>query len=122
MAYDQCVDERYPLAVAPFVDEDFTGFRAFLIDIPAVESIGETPEEALAGLDGARREWLAFAKAKGVTVPQPDPAFTQTASYSGRVTLRIPRSLHRQAAERATLEGVSLNAYLNTAIQRGLHA
>lgn len=112
----------YPLAVAPFVDEDFIGFRAFLIDIPAIESLGATPEEALAGLDEAKKEWFAFAEAKGIAVPQPDPVFAQMADYSGRVTLRIPRSLHRQVAERAAFEGVSLNAYLNTAIQRGLYA
>jgi predicted RNase H-like HicB family nuclease len=122
MAYEQDPSESYPLAVAPFIDEDFTGFRAFLIDIPAVESLGETPEEALAGLGEARREWFAFARAKGIAVPQPDPAFARMTDYSGRVTLRIPRSLHQQVAERAVLEGVSLNSYLTTTIQRGLHA
>ncbi|MDR1185206.1 MAG: type II toxin-antitoxin system HicB family antitoxin [Coriobacteriales bacterium] len=121
MVYNQCIDENYPFAVVPFADEDFIGFRVFLIDIPAVESIGKTPEEALAGLDEARKEWFAFATAKGITIPQPDPVFAQMTDYSGRVTLRIPKSLHRQVTERAVLEGISLNAYLNAAIQRGLH-
>ncbi|MDR1089378.1 MAG: type II toxin-antitoxin system HicB family antitoxin [Coriobacteriales bacterium] len=122
MTYELRAEWRYPLAVAPFVDEDFIGFRAFLIDIPAIESIGKSPEEALAGLDAAREEWLAFAKAKKITIPEPDTVFGKMVDYSGRLTLRIPRSLHQQAAERAELEGVSLNAYLNTAIQRGLYA
>ena len=32
--------------------------------------------------------------------------------YSGRLVLRIPRSLHRELKERAAAEGVSLNQYM----------
>ena len=32
--------------------------------------------------------------------------------YSGRLVLRIPKSLHKQLKERADLEGVSLNQYM----------
>lgn len=32
--------------------------------------------------------------------------------YSGRLVLRIPRSLHRDLKEAAALEGVSLNQYM----------
>ncbi len=32
--------------------------------------------------------------------------------YSGRLVLRIPRSLHRSLKEQAELEGVSLNQYM----------
>ena len=31
--------------------------------------------------------------------------------YSGKLSLRVPRSLHKELAERAKLEGVSLNQY-----------
>lgn len=31
--------------------------------------------------------------------------------YSGRILLRIPRSLHKRLAEAAKVEGVSLNQY-----------
>jgi len=53
-------------------------------------------------------------------IPEPENDFQTTMNYSGRVTLRIPKSLHRQAAERALLNGVSLNSFLNEAIQRGM--
>jgi predicted RNase H-like HicB family nuclease len=117
---DDYLGLKYPFAVTPYCEEDFSGYRAFLFDIPAVESLGETPEEALRELEGAKAEWFAYALAKGIRIPEPDPIFTTAAAYSGRVTLRIPKALHRQAAEIATLEGVSLNAYLTTAIQRGI--
>lgn len=32
--------------------------------------------------------------------------------YSGRLVLRIPRSLHKQLKEAAEIEGVSLNQYM----------
>lgn len=32
-------------------------------------------------------------------------------SFSGKVSLRMPRSLHKELAEAAKLEGVSLNQY-----------
>lgn len=32
--------------------------------------------------------------------------------YSGRLVLRIPRSLHRSLKEQAEIEGVSLNQYM----------
>ena len=113
---------QYPLAVAPYEDGDFVGYRAFLIDIPAVESLGTTPEEAVADLEDIRKEWFAFAQAKGINIPNPDTAFSQRVDYNGRVTLRMPRSLHQQVAQKAALEGVSLNSYLNSAIERAIVA
>ena len=111
---------QYPFAVAPYEDDDFVGYRAFLIDIPAIESLGTTPEEAVADLEDVRKEWFAFAQAKGIHIPNPDTAFSQRADYNGRVTLRMPRSLHQKVAQKAALEGVSLNSYLNSAIERAV--
>ena len=112
----------YSFIVVPFKDEGFSGFRAFLLDIPAIESIGATPEEALSDLNEVKKEWIAFALEKGIAIPKPEIDFPETMKYSGRVTLRIPKTLHRQAAERALLNGVSLNSFLNEAIMRGMIA
>jgi len=110
----------YPFIVVPFKEEDFIGYRAFLIDIPAVESIGKTPEEALSDFNDTKKEWFSFALEKGIAIPEPDADLPKAVEYSGRITLRIPKTLHRKASERAILDGISLNAYLNEAIQRGM--
>ncbi|MCL2111350.1 MAG: type II toxin-antitoxin system HicB family antitoxin [Clostridiales bacterium] len=110
----------YPFIVVPFHEDGFVGYRAFLLDIPAVESLGTTPEEALHDLDEAKREWLSFALKKGIAIPEPNVDFPATMAYSGRVTLRISKTLHRQASERAHMDGISLNSYLNEAIRRGI--
>ena len=117
---DEYMALDYPFIVVPFREDGFVGYRAFLIDIPAVESIGTTPEEALRDFDDVKREWLMFAIEKGISIPEPDTDLTASIEYSGRVTLRIPKALHRKASERAILDGVSLNTYLNEVIQRGM--
>lgn len=51
--------------------------------------------------------WLEIALEDGVEIPIP----RTTDSYSGKFIIRMPKSLHRDLAERAETEGVSLNHY-----------
>lgn len=37
---------------------------------------------------------------------------TELEQYSGRIVLRIPRSLHKKLKDAAAVEGVSLNQYM----------
>lgn len=46
---------------------------------------------------------------EGLFIPKPNDKENQ---YSGRITLRTPKSLHRTLAKKAEEEGVSLNQYL----------
>ena len=119
---DKLMTQNYPFIVVQFKEEDFSGYKAFLIDIPAIESIGLTPEDALKDLSDVKREWFSYALEKGIHIPEPDASIHTTLTYSGRITLRLSKSLHRQVAEKASLDGVSLNAYLNEVIQRGMSA
>ena len=41
-------------------------------------------------------------------------------AYSGKVNLRMPRSLHRDLARRAEEEGVSLNQFMVVALTRAV--
>ncbi|WP_252179623.1 toxin-antitoxin system HicB family antitoxin [Endozoicomonas sp. 4G] len=47
--------------------------------------------------------------AKGKAMPTP---YEPANEYSGRVTLRLPKTLHRSLSEGAEQEGISLNQYL----------
>ncbi|HGE8334242.1 TPA: toxin-antitoxin system HicB family antitoxin [Serratia marcescens] len=60
-------------------------------------------------LDTIRTTQKIFER-KGMTMPEPK-AFVQP-SASGRVTLRLPRSVHAKCTKEAEKEGVSLNSYL----------
>lgn len=54
--------------------------------------------------------WLEIALEDGQDIPLP----AAPGHHSGRVLLRIPKSLHRRLAETAAAEGVSLNAHIAT--------
>lgn len=40
--------------------------------------------------------------------------------YSGRISLRVPKSLHKKIMEAAQMEGVSANLYLTHLISLGM--
>lgn len=88
------------------------GFTASIQEFPGLVAEGETPDEALKNLDEAAKSWIAVALANGREIREP----IEFNGYSGKIALRIPRSLHQQAAELAELEGVSINHVLTLAI------
>lgn len=86
-----------------------TLFEARVKELPDLVEYGESFEEAYAlAVDAIETTAAVFAE-QGRPMPPPvEPAY----EYSGRVTLRIPRSLHRALAEAAEAEGASLNQHL----------
>lgn len=88
------------------------GYTASIHEFPGCFAEGETADEALADLDAAAVAWVAAALDSGHQVPEPVDA----TDHSGKIALRVPRSLHRMAHERALVEGVSVNQLLVTAV------
>lgn len=84
-------------------------FEARVKELPDVAEYGETYDEAYSlALDTIETAAEAFLE-QGRAFPQ---ALAPATEYSGRITLRLPRSLHRALAESSEAEGVSLNQYL----------
>ncbi|MEA3278870.1 MAG: toxin-antitoxin system HicB family antitoxin [Pseudomonadota bacterium] len=84
-------------------------FEARVKELPDVAEYGETYEDAYSlALDTIETAAEAFAE-RGRAFPA---ALVPAEDYSGRVTLRLPRSLHRALAEASESEGVSLNQHL----------
>ena len=48
---------------------------------------------------------------EGVTLEQMDK-IRETHEYSGKISLRVPKSLHRDLSESAKFEGISLNQFI----------
>jgi antitoxin HicB len=99
------------------------GYLALVPELPGCVTAGETPAEALAELRDAMAAWLTVAVEDGQPVPDPPPPATvevdpSTVRYSGRLLLRMPKSLHRELAEQAEREGVSLNQLVVTHLAR----
>jgi antitoxin HicB len=98
------------------------GYLAFVPEWPGCVTAGETPAEALALLEDAMTEWAAARIAAGQAIPAPSPmpGEEQTAGYSGQFRLRVPKSLHRDLAEQAEHDGISLNSLVLAALAREL--
>ena len=94
------------------------GFLALAPELPGCMTAGETEEEALENLREAMALWFESALADGD--PIPEPRTQPPGHYSGRVLLRMPRTLHGQLAERAAAEGVSINQLVVTLLAGGL--
>ncbi|WP_307189061.1 toxin-antitoxin system HicB family antitoxin [Caldicellulosiruptor sp. F32] len=62
--------------------------------------------------------WIETAREKGRQIPPPDEYKEE--EYSGRLVLRIPKSLHKRLAEEAKKEGVSLNSFIQHLISYAL--
>jgi antitoxin HicB len=93
-------------------DAETGTYAAKITEFPGCVAQGDTPEEAYQNLEAAAESWIEELVGMGQQVPEPN-VFNQ---YSGRVALRLPKSLHRNAAQLAEREGTSLNQFLVSAI------
>jgi antitoxin HicB len=99
----------YRIAVVRDEADEAGPWRAAIEELPGCEVRGSTPADATARIPAALAEWVATARADGREVPEPREA----RDYSGRLLLRMSRSLHRELAQAAERDQVSLNAYIN---------
>ena len=95
----------YRMEIIP--DNDEGGFVVSFPELPGCLTTGETIEEAIRNAEDAKRAWLTAAIEEGITINEPQ----ELEQYSGQFKLRIPKSLHRQIAQQAKNEGISMNQY-----------
>src|SRR5438105_948499 len=95
------------------------GYLAECPELPGCFTAGETETEALELLHDAMAGWFETALRDGAVIPSPH---RKADEYSGKFVLRVPKSLHRQLAERAAEEGISLNQLALTFVAAGLGA
>lgn len=81
------------------------GWVAWVEELPGCVSQGDTPEEAAAMIQEAMGGWFEVALKHGDPIPEP----RQGQERSGRLLVRMPRSLHADLEAAAQQEGVSLN-------------
>ena len=77
-------------------------------ELPGCIAQGDTPEQAVARVRDVMESWIEFVLERGEQVPEPRPE----PSCSGRILMRLPRTLHERLLAEARREGVSLNQYV----------
>lgn len=105
----------YPVTLVRGEGDD-AGWTATIEALPDCHGRGATPDEALERVATAMDAFLDSAKQEGRDVP--DPKSQQ--SYSGRLLLRMPQTLHAELARAAERERVSLNQFITDALSGAL--
>lgn len=93
------------------------GYVVEIPELPGCISQGETMEEALAMIQDAKICWIESALEEDIEIPEPARGIEE---YSGKLNIRIPKSLHRILVKKAKEEKVSLNQYINYQLSRGV--
>lgn len=100
---------RYPAQV--FWSDEDEGYIALATDLPGCSAFGETQQEALTELQSAIVAWIEAARAAGNPIPAPSQPAAEN-HCSGKILVRMPKSLHTQLARSAKAEDASLNQYI----------
>lgn len=105
-------DQPYAMVLSCAENGDGADWTATVEELPGCEAHGPTPERAAAAVADAVERWVRQAEAEGREVPPPGAA----AAHSGKLLVRMPRSLHAELVRASEREGTSLNAYIVAAL------
>ena len=81
-------------------------------ELAGCTSRAETAEQAASGIQQAMSDWITEALREGREVPEPKPVD----EHSGRLLLRMPRTLHAALSKAAERENVSLNQFITDSL------
>jgi len=96
-----------PYARMVIPDTDGTYF-AEIVEFSGCFATGDSAPEALENLEDVAVDWIAAALDQDQDIPEPLDA----AAYSGKLVVRMPKSLHQKATLFAERDGVSLNQFI----------
>ncbi len=102
---DEYMKLSYRMEIYPDAVEG--GYTVAFPDLPGCLTCAETLEKAIENSEDAKRCWFEAAIEDGVQINEPDDLL----EYSSKLTLRVPKSLHRELAKQAGRENVSINQY-----------
>ena len=105
-----------PYRIEIVKEQEEGGYVLHCPELPGCITCGETVQEGLEMLEDAKKCWFAACLEDGVPIPEP----ARLEDYSGQFKLRLPKSLHKQLAQRSSEEGVSMNQYCVYLLSKGI--
>ncbi len=105
---------NYKMIIYKMDNGDGLDFVAEYPALKGVSGVGTNPQEAIESLELSAKFNIDALKEAGLPIPEED-AYIED-DYSGKVTLRLSKGLHRKVSDIANNQGISLNQYLNEAI------
>ncbi len=113
---EQYLELPYHVLVGRDDEGDGAAWAARVEELPDCTASGTTPEEAVARARGLMATWIQGALDARRAIPKPRP----DAAPSGRLLVRMPRTLHAELARTAETEGISLNQLINGVLASGV--
>jgi len=104
----------YSILLHEVEDEGEKFWIAEVPELPGCKSHGSTVEEAVKSVEEAKKDWILDSLKEGEEVPTP----VERDRYSGRMLVRMSRSLHRSLALIADAENLSLNQLIVTMLAK----
>lgn len=112
-------EKLYRMRVYPIeTDTNTVEWVAEFPDLPGCVGAGDTAEEAVLMAIDAKKAWIEIALEDEKNIPEAKNLYGN--DYSGKFTLRLPKTLHRELTLQADDEGVSLNQYILYLMTKGL--
>ncbi|MDQ6672888.1 MAG: toxin-antitoxin system HicB family antitoxin [Chloroflexota bacterium] len=96
-------------------DDDY--WAATFPELPGLVAAADTWDELERKIRDAKESYFEAALEAGSPIAEPGDS---SEPASGRLLLRLPKTLHRQAVRAAARDGVSVNTFLVSAIAREL--
>lgn len=106
---DEILKQPYARVLVPNEDDTFS---AEMLEFPGCFAQGGSPNEAIQNLESSAVSWIEAALEQGQDIPAPSANY----GYTGKIALRLPRSIHKKAIQLAERDGTSLNQFLLSAI------
>lgn len=101
-------EHAVPYRAELYFDSDERAWFVRYPELPGCLAHGSTTAAALRNGERAKKLWIETAREHGNQIPTP----VRQLESSGKFVLRLPKTLHQEATERAAKEGVSLNTFL----------
>lgn len=99
------MDLNYKIEVVKDKIED--GYVLSVPELKGCLTCADNLEEGMELINDAKKQWLMAALESGYEIPEPNAL----EDYSGQFKLRLPKSLHKELAEKSKQEGISMNQY-----------
>lgn len=110
----------YSISVTPVDTGDGEiEFEARFNQFPDIIGVGDDENEAIKEARINLKLYFDYCQDNKIAIPTPI-LNSWTNDYSGKITLRMPKSLHRDLDEFAEKDGMSINAIANDAIRQYL--
>lgn len=103
-----------PYRMEIYWDNDY--WAAEFPELPGLVAGSETWDGLQGAIDDAKRSWFESAIQHADPIPEP----RDDSSFSGKLVLRMSKSLHAQASRVADREEVSLNTLIIAALSKEL--